>query len=141
MKYEKVKNLKSEEFKRFTGIHLTTFQTMVTIVKNHFLNKKKKSGRPNNLIIEDQILLTLEYFREYRTYFHLAIDYNLEQSNVYRTIKKIEKILINSQEFKLPGKKILTQKEDESKINQIVIDVTEGDKRNCGLGAVLKSSV
>ena len=36
MKYEKVKNLKSEEFKRFTGIHLTTFQTMVTIVKNHF---------------------------------------------------------------------------------------------------------
>ncbi|MBR8826569.1 MAG: transposase family protein, partial [Gomphosphaeria aponina SAG 52.96 = DSM 107014] len=72
-------------------------------------NKKKKSGRPNNLTIEEKILLTLEYFREYRTYFHLGLDYNLHQSNVYLTIKKIEKILINSQEFKLPGKKILTE--------------------------------
>ena len=59
MKYENIQNLSSEEFKRFTGIKLTTFQTMVKIVNNYVLNKKKKSGRPSNLIIEDQILLTV----------------------------------------------------------------------------------
>ena len=46
MKYDLSKNLRSEEFKRFTGIELTTFQTMVKIVKNHLFNNKKKVEDP-----------------------------------------------------------------------------------------------
>jgi len=34
--------------------------------------RQKKPGRPPKLAIEDQILLTLEYWREYRTQFHMA---------------------------------------------------------------------
>ena len=51
--------------------------------------------------------------------------YNLNKSNVYRTVRKIEKILIDSEEFKLPGKRILTKNTEESQIKTIVVDVTE----------------
>ena len=42
---------------------------MVSIVKEKE-KQKKKSGRPPKSRIEDQILLTLQYLREYRTYYH-----------------------------------------------------------------------
>ncbi len=46
--------------------------------------QKKKSGRPPKLRIEDQILLTLQYLREYRTYYHIGIDWKISESNTYR---------------------------------------------------------
>ena len=47
---------------------------------------KKKSGRPPKLKIEDQILLTLEYLREYRTYYHIGIDWKISESSTYRIV-------------------------------------------------------
>ncbi len=46
---------------------------MVRIVRDQE-KQKKKSGRPPKLRIEDQILLTLQYLREYRTYYHIGIE-------------------------------------------------------------------
>ncbi len=46
---------------------------MVRIVRDQE-KQKKKSGRPPQLRIEDQILLTLQYLREYRTYYHIGIE-------------------------------------------------------------------
>ncbi|MFM6507396.1 MAG: transposase family protein [Dolichospermum sp.] len=40
--------------------------------------------------------MTLAYLREYRPFFHLAIDWGINQSNVCRIVNKIEKILISS---------------------------------------------
>ena len=39
---------------------------MVQILKEAFVFKKKQGGRPNKLSIEDMLLMTLEYLREYR---------------------------------------------------------------------------
>ncbi|MFM5959203.1 MAG: transposase family protein, partial [Dolichospermum sp.] len=47
---------------------------------------KKKPGRKSKLSIEDQILMTLAYLREYRPFFHLAIDWGINQSNVCRIV-------------------------------------------------------
>lgn len=49
---------------------------MVRIVKAEE-KKKKKSGRPPKLRIEDQILMTLQYLREYRAYYHIGQDWKL----------------------------------------------------------------
>jgi hypothetical protein len=87
MKYEEIKNKSSEDFKRLTGVHPKTFEKMVEVV-NCYIWEHKKTGRKNKLTVEDQILLTLAYYREYRTYFHLGNDYGLNESNVCRTIKK-----------------------------------------------------
>ncbi|MDJ0745731.1 MAG: transposase family protein [Xenococcaceae cyanobacterium MO_167.B27] len=64
-----------------------------------------------------------EYLREYRTYFHIAQSWSVNESTAYRIIRKIENILIRSKEFTLPGKKQLLQ--SNNKIEVIVIDVTE----------------
>lgn len=47
--------------------------------------------------------MTLQYWRKYRTYFHMGQSWGLHESTVYRIIREIENILIKSQEFKLPG--------------------------------------
>ena len=72
-KYEYVKNLPSKKFRRLIGVSKNVFQEMLSIVKMAALKKAKKGGRPSNLAIEDQLLMALEYLREYRTYFHLVL--------------------------------------------------------------------
>ena len=66
--------------------------------------------------------MTLEYLREYRTLFHIGQSWGLNESNVYRIITKIEKCLIESELFRLPGKKALLNQELEW---EVVVDVTE----------------
>lgn len=46
---------------------------MLRVVKSEE-KKKKKSGRPPKLRIEEQILMTLQYLREYRAYYHIGQD-------------------------------------------------------------------
>jgi len=58
---------------------------------------------PKELSIEDKILMTLQYWRKYRTYFHMGQSWGLHESTVYRIIREIKNILIKSQEFKPPG--------------------------------------
>ena len=69
--------------------------------------QKKKLGRPTKLIIEDQILLTLQYLREYRTYYHIGQDWKISESSACRIVLKIENILIQSRKFRITGKKKL----------------------------------
>ena len=122
MTYKKVKNLKAEDFKRLTGVHFETFNQMIEIVKQAE-NLRKKSGRPPKLRIEDQILMVLEYLREYRTFFHLGATWGINESTAYRIIQKIENILIQAPQLRLPGKKRLIQ--DDFQLETVVIDVSE----------------
>ncbi len=62
----------------------------------------KKSGRPPELIVEDQVLMVLQYWREYRTYFHIGQDFGIAESTVCRIVHNIENILIKSRKFSLP---------------------------------------
>lgn len=83
---------------------------------------KGKGGVKAKLRLEDQILVTLQYWREYRTYFHIANDWEVSESTICRTIKKVENILIKSEKFRLAGKKSLWQEQSPA---LIAIDVTE----------------
>ncbi len=71
MKYWKARQLSSKKFKRKTGISPRTYRIMVRLVKDKEAGKKKP-GRPSELIIENQVLVALEYWREYRSYYHIA---------------------------------------------------------------------
>ncbi len=64
-------------------------------------------GRPPKLSRADQLLMTLMYWREYRTQFHIAGSYGISESAVSRAIKKVEDVLIRSDQFHLSGKKVL----------------------------------
>ena len=122
MKYEKIKNLVPAEFKRLCGVEPETFDILVDIVKKSDAEKKTK-GRPNKLSPENKVLVTWEYLREYRTFFHIAQDWEIHESTAYRIVKRTEDILVKSNVFNLPGKKSLF---DGSKsLATVVIDVTE----------------
>lgn len=122
MTYERVKNLKPEDFKRLCGVRPETFIEMVGVVRTHS-QPKLKTGRPGKLSLEDQVLMTLEYWREYRTYFHIGQSWGVNESTAYRIIRRIEDTLIQSQVFTLPGKKKLQSPDDNIKV--VVVDVTE----------------
>jgi hypothetical protein len=76
MRYETVGALKDEEFKRLTGVHRSTFEKMLKVVEEGL----RDFGRPCKLSHADQILLTLMYWREYRTEFHISISYGVSDS-------------------------------------------------------------
>jgi hypothetical protein len=123
MKYKKLKKFTDEEFRRLTGVKKTTFQKMVDILKEAEKEKKKAGGKPNKLIMEDRLLMTLEYLREYRTYFHVASSYGISESSCCRTARWIEDTLIKHPDFALPGRKALLKSDMEYEV--ILIDATE----------------
>jgi len=120
-KYDKIKKLPDDEFKRLTGVKKPTFAEMVTILEEREI--RKPGGRPNTLCVEDRILMTLEYLREYRTYFHISQSYGLSESACYRTCRTVEDILIKSGKFSLPGKKALLKSDIDYEL--ILIDASE----------------
>ena len=123
-RYERLKQLKPEIFKRLTGVKPRTFEAM--LVECELSDKKKKSrgGKPNKLSISTQILLMLEYYREYRSMAHMAFDYEVSESTVSRIIKEIESVLLKSGKFSLPSKKALYE-EGGIELEYVLIDATE----------------
>jgi hypothetical protein len=65
----KHKNLKDEEFKRLTGVQRSTFGKMLEVIEKGM----RDFGRPPKLSRADQLLMTLMYWREYRTEFHMSV--------------------------------------------------------------------
>lgn len=123
MKFEKAKDLDNEKFRRLTGVKRSTFDQMISILLESHKTKKARGGRTNKLRIEDMLLMSLEYLREYRTYFHISQSYNVSESTAYKTIRWVEDTLIKHPLFALPGRKELLKSDREYEI--ILIDATE----------------
>ena len=60
---------------------------MVEIVSEAEKAVRSKGGPKPSLRVEDMVLATLEYLREYRTYAHIAVSYGLSESQIFRVIK------------------------------------------------------
>lgn len=95
MRYEELTRYSDSEFKRLVGVPRPLFQEMVEIL-HHAEGLKRKSGRPHTLSMENQLLLTLNYLRSYGTQLELSAHYHIAESNVNRTIKKVEDALMKS---------------------------------------------
>ena len=136
MRYEEIKNRNDADFKRLTGVEHQIFKKLVAVLESEM----PKFGRPPKLNRADQLLLTLMYWREYRTQFHIAPAYGISESAVCRTIQKVEDALINSGQFRLPGKKALLP--SDTIIEVVVVDATEQPierpKKNNGAITVAK---
>ena len=84
MKYSVLEQYLDDKFRRITGVKRTTFQKMIEILLSAYQEKRKRKGRKPKLAIEDMLLATLEYLREYRTYAHIAASYAIDESNIFR---------------------------------------------------------
>jgi len=123
MKYDQIKEMDDEKFRRLTGVKGKTFRAMIDILKEADNEKRAKGGRKSKLSIEDQLLMALEYMREYRTYFHISKSYGVSESSSYKTIKWIEDTLVKHPTFALPGRKALLKSDMEYEL--ILVDASE----------------
>ena len=119
MRYETIQQLKDIDFKRLTGVQRETFEQMLKVVEKGLSD----FGRPPKLGRADQLLMTLMYWREYRTEFHIAQSYGISEATVCRTIRKVEDALVRSKKFCLPGKKALQASNTVFEV--VVVDVSE----------------
>ena len=119
MRYETIKHVKDTDFKRLTGVQRETFETMLKVVKKGL----RDFGIPTKLSRADQLLMTLMYWREYRTEFHIAQSYGISEATVCRTIRKVENTLVRSGKFRLPGKKALQASDTIFEV--VLVDVSE----------------
>ena len=123
MKYDQIKDLTGEKFCRLTGVKRETFSRMINILEAAERQKKAKGGRKSKLSLENRLLMTLEYIREYRTYFHVSQSYGVSESTAYDIIRWIEDTLIKHPDFALPGRKALLKSDVSYEV--ILIDATE----------------
>jgi len=118
---EKALKLPNAQFKRIIGTTKPVFRTMMDVLQTAFDQLHTQGGKPPDLTVGDKLLITLQYYREYRTMEHIGIDYNCSKSAVCRSVKWVENTLSANGRFQLPGKAAL----QDGEIKEIAIDVTE----------------
>ena len=123
MKYENIREYTDDKFRRITGVKRKTFEKMLEILRSQKMKLTSRGGPKPKLRLEDMLLATFEYLREYRTYAHVAASYGVSESSIFRIIKWVEDTLIKDGTFSLPGRKALLKSDMEYEV--ILIDVTE----------------
>ena len=96
------------KFRRIVGMRRKTFARAIEILNKKYAEEHsknvRKSGRKPKLSMEDKLVATMEYLREYRSMAHIAASYGIHESNIQRIIKWVENTLIADGTFRLPGK-------------------------------------
>jgi hypothetical protein len=119
MRFIEVSEYGKKQFLRLTGVKREVFELMIEVV----LSAQRDFGRPRKLSVEDQLLLTLCYWREYRSQFHVASSFGVSEATVCRTVQKVEAALLGDKRFHLPGKKVLH--DGSLELTVIVVDASE----------------
>lgn len=119
MFYSTLQHTKPEVFKRLCGVSQETFALMVEVLNRSL----REFGRPRKLCVEDMLLMTLMYLREYRSLAHIGATYGVHETTALRTIRRIETTLLQDKRFHLPGKKALQA--SETLFEVVLVDATE----------------
>lgn len=122
-KYDHIKDLPPDQFRRLTGVKPSIFARMLVILKRAEKQIRKQGGHTSKLSLEDRLLLALEYLREYRTYFHIGQSYGVSESTAQRISRWVEDTLIKDKQFSLPGKKALLK--SDMVIDIALVDASE----------------
>jgi hypothetical protein len=108
-------------FRRTVGVYPSTYQDMRAVLEQRQIAKKKQ-GRTPSLDLDDQLILTLNFWREYRSGHHLSLDWEVNETTIRRTIRRVEDALIKSGKFSLPARKTLRE---NTEFEVVVVDVAE----------------
>ena len=138
-RYEKASKLKDEDFKQIIGVKRALFDEMTVVLREAYAEKHKRRGRHSKLSVEDQLFLSMKYWRQYVTQKELAFEFDVGEATAHDTIIWVENALIKSGKFSLPGKKALLE---DAEIEIVLVDVTESPverpKKNNGNGILGK---
>lgn len=119
LSYMSNKKLSNVEFRRMTGVKRETFNYLLKRLRS--VTPKRKSGPKKTLSLQKQLLLTLDYWRDYNSLLKTGKKYNVSESTACRIYRDVELRLAEAGICKLPGKKYLLTGFEES----FTIDATE----------------
>ena len=118
-----MENYSDAKFRRIVGMRRKTFARAIEILNKKYAEEHSKnvrgSGRKPKLSMEDKLVASMEYLREYRTFAHIGASYDIDESNVQRIVKWVESVLVKDGTFRLPGKKALRDEECDYEVIQI----------------------
>jgi hypothetical protein len=120
---ERITNLPESQYKELLGVDKPTFDKMYSIVLTAYAELHKQGGKPPTLTVLDKLVITLGYWREYRTYRNIAFDYGVGKSAIGKSIIWVEDTLIKDGVFSLPSKREMQRKDNI--VCVAVVDVTE----------------
>lgn len=121
---ERIRNMPSKKYKEIFGIEKLAFDRILKILYlNKTFNNPTNVGRTGKLSVLDCLVITLMYWREYRTYRHIAFDYSVGKTTIGNAVLWVENTLIESGACNLKSAREL--RENPSKIKIAVVDVTE----------------
>jgi hypothetical protein len=104
-KYDASQKLTGEQFKRIIGVRKATFAEMLSALRKGYADKHKRRGRHSRLPVELQLMMALEYLRQYATFAELGFNYGICESTAQNYVVWLEEMLTKSGKFRLPGKK------------------------------------
>jgi hypothetical protein len=119
---KKIAKLKESKYQVLFGVHKETFERMLAIVNTAYEEMHKKGGRKRKLSVLDMLIITLEYYHDYRTMENISFDYGVHKQRICEAIAFVEQVLIKDGAFSLPSKRKLTE---ENEVAIVIIDVTE----------------
>jgi hypothetical protein len=122
--YEKIEKLNEKKFKQITGVTREVFEKMMEALRKKYAETHAQGGQ-SGMSVELRLTLTLEYWREYRTYDHMSNDHQIPKSVINRAVLWVEDALSESEEFKLKELKERFKPGEDSSISVIVVDVEE----------------
>ena len=107
MFWKDVQQVNEDQFRRLTGVKRATFEKMVKVLEQCKLawSKNISRSRHSKLCVEDQVLMMLMYYQEYRPLLHIGLNYGISEVHSWRIVMQVEIALIQSKAFRLPGKK------------------------------------
>ena len=120
---KRMANLPEEKYLVTFGIRKPTFDAMLVILEAAYKQLRKKGGKKRKLSVLDMLVITLGYYRDYRTMENLGFDYGVHKQRICEAIFWVEQVLIKNGTFSLPSKRELTRENND--ISIAIIDVTE----------------
>jgi hypothetical protein len=121
---DRIAKMPVNKYKEIFGIEKHIFDRLLRLLETaDTYQRKSRAGRKSRLTVLDKLVITLMYWREYRTYRHIAFDYNVGKTQIGDAVIWTENTIIASGLCNLKSKREL--RDNPSKIKIAIVDVTE----------------
>jgi len=117
--YQKYQGFDDAKFRRMVGVSKEQFVKILVLFKDYVSINWSKRGRPGNFTLEDKLLLTFRYLRDYPTFIVLSNEFGISEGYTQKIFTRVSNSLVKI--FKLPNLESL----QDIELQTVIIDVSE----------------
>ena len=84
------------DYKLTLGVTRQEFEQMLAALEETYQKEHKRKPRFTKITMEDKLILTLIYRREYRSMENIAAEYGVSRDTIADNIHWVERVLLNA---------------------------------------------